>query len=98
MQYSPAPLQRSPSRSFAELCSQLKNLQKSRLPVTPDAGYICIGLENQPGVVSHVVRTTRLVDAVKVMELLVNAGWVPVGDGHSNNDEALVMRVYRRGP
>ncbi len=96
MQYAPAPLQRTPSWSFAELCHQLKNLQKSRLPETPDAGYICIGLENPQGVVSHIVRTTRLVDAVKVMELLVNAGWVPVGDGQYNSDEALVMRVYRR--
>ena len=96
MQYSPVPLQRTPSWSFAEICRQLKNLQKSRLPVEPDAGCICIGLENPQGIVSHVVRTTRLVDAVKVMELLVNAGWVPAGDGHYQSDEALVMRVYRR--
>lgn len=96
MLYTHAPARAPRSCSYDELCRRLDGLRHERLPQASAADAICIGLADARGEIVHVVRTLRLVEALKVVELLVNAGWVPVQDRSAIGDEDGLMRVYRR--
>ncbi len=71
-------------------------LQERQPPADPGARPILIGIEDGYGDLVHVVETTRLIEAVRVFELLSDYGLVP-GHGRCRaSDGRTLMRTYRR--
>ena len=78
-----------------ELRQRLLELQRHQPPADPEARPIRIGIEDSYGDLVYVVETTRLTEAVKVFELLSDAGLVP-GHGRCRaSDGRTLVRTYR---
>lgn len=78
-----------------ELRQRLQALQRRQPPADPDATPIRIGIEDAYGDLVQVVETTRLTEAVRVFELLSDAGLVP-GQGRCRaSDGRTLVRTYR---
>lgn len=86
----------SVSPACLELCRRLGDLQMRRAPADPTARAIRIGIEDEQGALMHVVETTRLVEAVKVFELLGELGWLPREGRSRGSDGRPLTRSYRR--
>lgn len=84
------------SPACLELRRRLGDLQFHRAPADPTARAIRIGIEDEQGALMHVVETTRLVEAVKVFELLGELGWRPSEGRSRGNDGQPLTRSYRR--
>jgi hypothetical protein len=81
-----------------ELRRRLGDLQVRRAPADPTAQAIRIGIEDEQGALMDVVETTRLVEAVKVFELLGELGWQPrEGRGRGRDGRPLVRSYRHRG-
>ena len=79
----------------AELRRRLQELQRQQPPADPQAAPIRIGVEDAYGDLVHVVETTRLTEAVKVFELLADAGLVPSHGRCRTSDGRTLTRTYR---
>jgi hypothetical protein len=84
------------SPACLELRRRLGDLQIRRAPADPTARAIRIGIEDEQGGLMHVVETTRLVEAVKVFELLGELGWQPREGRARGSDGRLLTRSYCR--
>ncbi len=78
-----------------ELRRSLLELQRRQPPADPEARPIRIGIEDGYGDLVHVVETTRLTEAVKVFELLSDAGLVPSHGRCRTSDGRALTRTYR---
>lgn len=78
-----------------ELRRRLLELQRRQPPADPEARPIRIGIEDAYGDLVHVVETTRLTEAVKVFELLADAGLVPSHGRCRASDGRTLTRTYR---
>lgn len=83
------------SPACMELRRRLGNLQIRRAPADPTAQAIRIGIEDEQGALMDVVETTRLVEAVKVFELLGELGWRPREGRARGRDGRPLVRSYR---
>ncbi|WP_029001437.1 hypothetical protein [Azohydromonas australica] len=78
-----------------ELRLRLLEIQRRQPPADPEAKPIRIGIEDAYGDLVHVVETTRLTEAVKVFELLSDAGLVPSHGRCRTSDGRTLTRTYR---
>jgi hypothetical protein len=83
------------SPACLELRRRLDALQVRRAPADPTARAMRIGIEDAQGSLMHVVETTRLVEAVKVFELLGELGWTPREGRYRGSDGRPLTRSYR---
>jgi hypothetical protein len=79
-----------------ELRRRLRDLRRRQPPADPSVPSICIGLENAQGDLVDVVETTRLVEAVKVFEILGECGWEPGRGRCRAGDGRTLTRTYRQ--
>jgi hypothetical protein len=86
----------SASPACLELRRRLGNLSMRKAPADPTARAIRIGIEDEQGALMDVVETTRLVEAVKVFELLGELGWLPREGRARGSDGRPLTRSYRR--
>jgi hypothetical protein len=78
-----------------ELRRRLEGLELHCAPDDPEARAIRIGIEDERGLLMHVVETTRLVEAIKVFELLGELGWLPREGRSRGYDGRPLTRSYR---
>lgn len=78
-----------------DLRRRLLELQRRQPPPDPEVKPIRIGIEDGYGDLVHVVETTRLTEAVKVFELLSDAGLVPSQGRCRTSDGRTLTRTYR---
>ena len=78
-----------------ELLRRLLALQERQPPADPEARPIRIGIEDGYGDLMHVVETTRLIEAVRVFEMLSDYGLVPSHGRCRASDGRMLMRTYR---
>ena len=89
------PVPGAVSPACNELRRRLGDLRHLQPPSDPTARAIRIGIEDAQGALVHVVETTRLVEAVRVFELLGELGWEPRNDRCRGDDGRPLTRSYR---
>jgi hypothetical protein len=77
-----------------ELRRRLCDLHRQQPPADPSIPCIRIGLENAQGELVDVVETTRLVETVKVFEILSEFGLTPREGRRRTDDGFRLTRVY----
>ncbi|NML16367.1 hypothetical protein [Azohydromonas caseinilytica] len=89
----------APEGAVSPACSELRRrlgaLQRQQPPSDPTAQVMRIGIEDAQGALMHVVETTRLVEAVRVFELLGELGWEPRNERCRGHDGRPLTRNYR---
>lgn len=88
-------LDRAVSPACLELWRRLEGLELRRPPADPEARAIRIGIEDERGALMRVVETTRLVEAIRVFELLGELGWMPREGRSRGLDGRPLTRSYR---
>lgn len=83
------------SPACLELRRRLGNLAVRKTPADPTARAIRIGIEDEQGALLDVIETTRLVEAVKVFEVLGELGWTPRAGQRRGSDGRPLTRSYR---
>jgi hypothetical protein len=78
----------------AALYRRLRDICGQRPLGEPFGPAICIGIEDEQGSLVHVVRTTSIVQAVRVFELLREFGLTPCEGRRRTEDGLPLTRVY----
>jgi hypothetical protein len=82
----------------AALCRRLRDLCNQQPLAEPLRPAIQIGIEDAQGSLVHVVRTTSIVQAVRVFEILGEFGLTPCEGRRRTEDGLPLTRVYRQSP
>ncbi|NML17263.1 hypothetical protein [Azohydromonas caseinilytica] len=77
-----------------ELRRRLSELHEQQPPADPATPSIRIGIEDAEGALVHVVEASRLVEAVKVFEVLGDYGLEPRNGRHRTQDGRRLTRLY----
>jgi hypothetical protein len=80
----------------AALYRRLRDLDDKQPLAEPRGPAIRIGIEDAQGSLVHVVRTTSVVQAVRVFEILGEFGLTPCERRCCTEDGLLLTRVYRQ--
>jgi hypothetical protein len=81
---------------WTALCRRLRDLCDPQPWAEPLGPAIRIGIEDAHGSLVHVVRTTSIVQAVKVFEILGEFGLTPCEGRRRSEDGLPLTRVYRQ--
>lgn len=77
-----------------ELRRRLSELHEQQPPDDPSTPPIRIGIEDAQGALVHVVEASRLMEAVKVFEVLGDYGLEPREGRHRTQDGRRLTRLY----
>ena len=80
------------------LCRRLRDLCNQQPLAEPLRPAIHIGIEDAHGSIVHVVRTTSIVQAVRVFEILGEFGLTPCKGRRRTEDGLPLTSVYRQSP
>jgi hypothetical protein len=86
------------SQDYTALYRRLSDICGQRPLAKPFAPAICVGIVDAQGSLVHVVRTTSIVQAVRVFELLGEFDLTPCEGRRRTEDGLPLTRVYRQSP
>jgi hypothetical protein len=84
------------SPDYTALYRRLRDLCGLRPLGEPFGPAICIGIEDAQGSLVHVARTTSIVQAVRMFEILGEFGLTPCEGRRRTEDGLLLTRIYRQ--